>query len=192
MNSLNSTPNSELTHPTVHWKFLPWSLVVNVVIVQLISHVRLFGISWTTACQAPLSSTVSWSLLKFMSIELVMLSSHFILCHPLLFWPLIFPSIRIFSNESSLHIRWPKYWSFSFSISPSSEYSRLILLGLTGLSSLQPKGLSRAFSSTTIQRHQFFSIQPYLWSNSPTTHYNWKNHSFDYTDLCQQSDVSAF
>ena len=126
MNSLNSTPNSELTHPTVHWKLLPWCLVVNVVIVQLISHVRLFGISWTTACQAPLSSTVSWSLLKFMSIELVMLSSHFILCHPLLFWPLIFPSIRIFSNESSLHIRWPKYWSFSFSISPSNDYSGFI------------------------------------------------------------------
>jgi len=126
MNSLNSTPNSELTHPTVHWKFLLGCLVVNVVIVQLLSHVQLFGISGTTACQAPLSSTVSWSLLKFMSIELVMLSNHLILCHPLLFWPLIFPSIRVFSNESSLCIRWPKYWSFSFSISPSNDYSGFI------------------------------------------------------------------
>ena len=127
-----------------------------------------------------------------MSIVSMMLSNYLILCCTFLLLPSIFPIIKVFSNELALRIRWPKYWSFSFSISPSSEYSQLILLGLTGLSSLQPKGLSRAFSSTTIQRHQFFSIQPYLWSNSHTTHYNWKNHCFDYTDLCQQSDVSAF
>ena len=77
----------------------------------------------------------------------------------------VFPSIKLFSSESALHIRWPKYWSFSFSISPSSEYSGLIPLGLTGLTSLLSKGLSRTFSSTTVWNHQFFGTQPSLWSN---------------------------
>ena len=81
---------------------------------------------WAAACQASLSITIFWSLLKLMSIELVMPSNHLILCHPLLLLPSIFPSIRVFSNESALHMRWPKYWSFSFSISPSNEYSGLI------------------------------------------------------------------
>ena len=81
---------------------------------------------WTVACQASLSSVISWSLGKLMSIELVMPSNHLILCRPLLLLPSIFPSIRVFPNESALHIRWPKYWSFSFSISPSNEYSGLI------------------------------------------------------------------
>ena len=80
------------------------------------------AVPWTAAYQAPLRSTISQSLLKFMSIELVMLSNHLILCHPLLLLPSVFPSIRVFSNESALHIRWPKYWSFSFSISPTNEY----------------------------------------------------------------------
>ena len=92
-----------------------------------------------------------------MSIESVMPSNHLILCYPLLFPPSIFPSIRVFSNESVLCIRWPKYWSFSFS--PSNEYSGLISLGLTGLISLQSKGLSRVFSNTTVQKHQFFGNQ---------------------------------
>ena len=94
--------------------------------VQLLSHVQLFVTPWTVAQQASLSITNSWSLLKPMSIESVMPSNRLILCHPLLLLPSIFPSIRVFSNESVLHIRWPKYWSFSFSISPSSEYSGLI------------------------------------------------------------------
>ena len=81
---------------------------------------------WAAACQASLSITIFWSLLKLMSIELVMPSNHLILCHPLLLLPSIFPIIRVFSNESALHMRWPKYWSFSFSISPSNEYSGLI------------------------------------------------------------------
>ena len=97
-----------------------------VIVVQLLSRVWLFATPQTEACQASLSSTISRSLLKLMSIELVMLSNHLILCCPLLFLPSIFPSIRVFSNESALHIRWPKYWSFSFS--PSSEYSGLISL----------------------------------------------------------------
>ena len=95
-------------------------------VVQSLSHVRLFATPWTTAHQASLSFTLPQSLLKPMSIKLVMPSNHLILCHPLLLLPSIFPSIRVFSNELALHIRWPKYWSFSFSISPSNEYSGLI------------------------------------------------------------------
>ena len=93
--------------------------------IQLLSHVRLFATPWTAACQASLSITSSQSLLKLMSIESVMPSNHLILCHPLLL-PSIFPSIRVFSSESVLHIMWPKYWRFSFSINPSNEYSGLI------------------------------------------------------------------
>ena len=113
--------------------------------IQLLSHVQLFATPWTAACQASLSISKSRSLLKFMSIESVMPSSHLILCHPLLLPPSIFPSIRVFSNESVLHIRWPKYWSFSFSISPSNEYSRLISCQMDWLISLLSKGLSRVF-----------------------------------------------
>ena len=91
------------------------------VVVQLLSRVWLFVTPWTAACQASLSFTISWNLLKFMSVKLVMPSNHLILCHPLLL-PSIFPSLRVFSNKSALHIRWPKYWSFPFSISPSTEY----------------------------------------------------------------------
>ena len=94
--------------------------------VQLLSHVQLFVISWTAACQASLSNTNSSTLLKLMSIESVMPSSHLILCRPLLLLPSIFPSIMVFSNKSVLHIRWPKYWHFRFIISPSNEYSGLI------------------------------------------------------------------
>ena len=94
--------------------------------VQSLSHVQLFVTPWTAARQASLSITNSWSLLKLVSIELVMPSNHLILCHPLLFLPSIFPRIRVFSSESVLHIRWPKCWSFFFSISPSNEYSGLI------------------------------------------------------------------
>ena len=92
-------------------------------VVQLLTCVQLFGTLWTAVQQASLSFTVSQSLLKLMSIESVMLSKHLILCYPLFLLPSIFPSIKVFSNESVLHIRWPKHWSFSFSISPSSEYS---------------------------------------------------------------------
>ena len=123
---------------------------------------------WTAACQVPLSFTLSQSWLKLMSIESVMPSNHHILCHPLLLLPSIFPSIRLFSDESALHIRWPKYWSVSFSISPFHECSGLISfrIGLTGLISLQSKGLSKVFSNTTVQKHQLFDAQPSLWSNS--------------------------
>ena len=133
--------------------------------VQLLSHVRLFVTPWNAAQQASLSITSSWSLLKLMSIALVMPFNHLVLCCPLLLLPSIFPSIRVFSNESALHIRWPKYWSISFNISPPNEYSDWFPLGLTGLI-LQSKGLSRVFFSTTVQKHQFFSAQPSLYSSS--------------------------
>ena len=116
--------------------------------VQSFSRVRLFATPWTVACQASLSITNSWSLPKPMSIESVMPSSHLILCRPLLLLPSIFLSIRVFSMSQFFCIRWPKYWSFSFNISPTNEQS--------GLISLQSKGLSSIFSNTTVQKHQFF------------------------------------
>ena len=112
---------------------------------------------WTAARQASLSITSSWSLLKLT--ESVMPSYHFTLCRPLLLLPSILPSTRVFSNESILHIRWPKFWSFSFSISPSNEYSGLISFRMDWWISLQSKGLSRVFSNTTVQKHRFFSAQ---------------------------------
>ena len=116
---------------------------------------------WIAAWQASLSVTYSWSLLKLMSIESVIPSSHLILSRPLLLLPPFPPSIKVFSNESTLCMRWPKYWSFSFSISPSNEHPGLISFRITwtGWISLQSKGLSRIFSNTTVQKHQFFGIQ---------------------------------
>ena len=131
--------------------------------VQSLSHVRLFATPWTAAHQASLSITNSRSLLKLMSIELVMPSN---LCRPLLLPLSIFHSIRIFSNKSVLCIKWPKYWSFSFSISPSNEYSGLISFRMDWLDPRQSKGLLRVFSNTTVQKHQFFSAQLSLYSNS--------------------------
>ena len=122
---------------------------------------------WTAAHQASLSITNSRSLFKLTSIELVMPSDHLILCCPLLLPPSIFPSIRVFSNESVLHIRWPEYWSFSFNISPSNEHSELISFRMDWLDLLAVQ-VSRVFSNTTVQKHQFFSAQPSLWSNSHT------------------------
>ena len=129
--------------------------------VQSISHVRLFATPWTAARQASLSITNSRSSPKPMSIESVMWSNHLILCCPLLLLPPTFPNIRVFSNESALRIRWPKYWSFSFKISPSNEHPGLGVhpLGWTGWISLQSKGLSRVFSNSTVQKHQFFGAQ---------------------------------
>jgi len=108
--------------------------------VQSLSHVRLFATPWTEACQASLSITNSWSLPKLMSITLVMPSNHLILCHPLLLLPSIFPSIRVFSSESVLCIRWPKYWSFSFSMSPSNDYSGLLSFRVDWLDLLAVQG----------------------------------------------------
>ena len=128
--------------------------------VQSLSHVRLFVTPWTMARQASLPITNSQSLLKLMSIESVMPSNHLILCRPLFLLPSVFPSIRVFSNESALCFRWPKYWSFSFNISLSSKHSGLISFCMDWWIFLQSKGLSRVFSNTTVQKHQFFSSQP--------------------------------
>ena len=134
--------------------------------VQSLSHVRLFATPWTAACQASLSITNSQSPPKLMSIELVMPSNHLILCPPLLLLPSIFPSIRVFSNESVLCIRWPKYWSFSFSISPSNEYSGLISFRMDWLDVLAVQGtlkclLQHHSSKASILRlSDFFTVQP--------------------------------
>ena len=127
--------------------------------VQLLSHVRLFATPWTATRQASLSITNSWSLFKLTSIELVMPSNHLIFCHSLLLPPSIFPSIRAFSNESALHITWPEYWSFSFNINPSNESLGLISFRMDWLDLLASKGLSRVFSNTTVQKHQFFGFR---------------------------------
>ena len=123
--------------------------------IQPLSPVRLFVTPWIAERQASLSITNSRSPLKLTSIESVMPSNHLILCHLLL--PSIFLNISVFSNESALHIRWPKYWSFSFNISPSNENPGLISLRMDWLDVLQSKGLSRVFSNTTVQKHLFFS-----------------------------------
>ena len=141
--------------------------------VQSLSHVRLFATPWTAAHQASLSFTISQNLLKLMSIESVMPSNHLILCRPLLFPPSIFPSIRVFSNELVLHIRWPKYWSFSFNISPSNEYSGLISFKIDWFDLLAVhrtlKSLLQHHSSKSsiLWRSAFFVVQfshPYLTS----------------------------
>ena len=127
--------------------------------VQSLSHVWLFLTPWTAAHKASLSITNSQTLLKLMPIKSVMPSNHPIFCHPFLLLPSIFSSIKVFPKESDLHIRWPKYWSFSFSISPSNDIQDWFLLGLTDLISLQSKGLLGVFSNTTVQNHQFFRAQ---------------------------------
>ena len=136
------------------WRKLSGDLQLEKHVVQLPSRVRPFATPWTAALQAFLSFTISWSLLKLMSIESVMLSNRLILCRPLLLLPSVFPSIRVFPNESALRIRWPKYWSFGFSISPSDAYSELISFRLNWFDFL---AVSRVFSNTTVRKHQFFS-----------------------------------
>ena len=144
--------------------------------VQLLSHVQLFATPWTAACQASLSIIISRCLLKLMSTELVMLSNHLILCYPLLLLPSIFPTIRVFSNESALPIRWPKYWSFSFNTSPSNEYSGLISFRMDWLDLLAVQGTLKSLlqhdsSKVSIVQHSsFFIVQlshPYMTLEKP-------------------------
>ena len=148
-------------------------------IVQQFNCVQLFATPWTAAHQASLSFTITQSLFKLMSIESVMPSNHLILCRPLLL-PSIFPSIGVFLNESALHIRWPKYWSFSFSISPSSEYSGLISFRMDWLDLLAVQGTLKESSATS----QFKSINSlalsFLYGLTLTSiHDYWENHSLD-------------
>jgi len=133
--------------------------------VKSLSHVRLFATPWTAARQGLLFFTNSWILGKLISIELVIPSNHLILFHPLLLLPSIFPSNRVFSNESVLHISWLKYCRFYLNIGPSNEYSQLISFKMTGWISMQYKGLSRVLSNTTVQNHQFFIAHHSLWCN---------------------------
>ena len=134
---------------------------------------------WTAAHQASMSFTISWSLLKLMSVESVMPSSHLILCRPLLLLPSIPPSIRVFSNESALHIRWPKYWSFSLSVSPSNDYSGLISLRMDWLHLLAVQGTLKSLlqhhssKASILWRSTFFIVQLTF------VHDHWKNHSLD-------------
>ena len=135
------------------------------IVVQSLSHVRLFATPWTETCQASLSITISWSLLKLMSIKLVMPSNHLILCRPLLLPPLIFPSIRVFSNKSVLPIRWPKYWSFSFSTGPYNEYSGLISFRMNWLDLLAVQRTLKCLlqhhisKASILWRSAFFIVQ---------------------------------
>ena len=157
--------------------------------VQSLSCVRLFVTPWTAACQASLSIINSWNLLKLMSTESVMPSNHLILCCSLLLPPSIFPSIRVFSNESALLIRWPKYWSFSFNMSLSNEYSRLISFRMDWLDLLAVQGTRKSL----LQHHSSKAsvLQPSVFFTVQLSHL-WKNHSLDYTDICWQSNISAF
>ena len=138
--------------------------------IQSLSHIRLFATPWTAARQASLSITNSWSLLRLMSIEQVMPSSHLILCRPLLLPPSIFPRVRVFSNESVLRIRWPKRWSFSFSISPSKEYSGLIFFRMDWLDLLAVQGTLksllqyRSSKASILRCSAFFIVQALRYS----------------------------
>ena len=155
--------NNNQTHSEkVRFQFLsPLALAV-----QSLSCVRLFATPWTAAHQASLSFTISQSLLKLMSTEPVMPSNHFILCHPNILLPSIFSSIRVFSNESALHIRWPKYWSFSFSISPSNEYSGLISFRIDWFDLLAVQGTLKSLLQHHNLKALILGVQPSLWSNS--------------------------
>ena len=166
---------------------------VSVSSVQSLSRVRLFATPWITARQASLSISNSWSLLKLMSIKSVMPSSHLILCHPLLLLPPIPPSIRVFSNELTLLIRWPKYWSFSFSISPSNGHPGLIFFRMNWLDLLAVQGTLKSLlqyhssKASILQCSAFFTVQlshPYLTTG--------KNIALTKTDLCWQSNVFDF
>ena len=152
---------------------------------QSLSRVRLFETPWSAAHQASLSITNSQSSLKLMSIVSAMLSNCPILCHPLLLLPSIFPSIRVFSSESALHIRWPKYWSFSFNISASNEYSGLISFRMDWLDLLAVQGTLKSLLQHPSSKASIFLALSFLYSPTFTSiHEYWKNHIFHSKDLC--------
>ena len=159
--------------------------------VQLLSRVRLFATPWTAARQASLSITNSWTLLKSMSIESVMTSNYLIFCCPLLL-PSIFPSIRVFSNESVLHITWPNYWSFSLSICPSSEYSGLISFRMDWLDLLAVQGTLKSLLQHHSSKASILRCSAFFIVQLTSIHDYRKNHSLDYMDLFWQNIASAF
>ena len=148
-----------------HNVYLKYMFHSDIIVVQLLSHVHLFATPWTAACHTSLSFTISRSLLKLMSIESEIPSNHLILCHSLLL-PSVFPRIRVFSNESVLRIRWPKDWSFNFSISPSNEYSGLISLSIVWLDLLEVQGTLKSLlqhhssKASILWLSAFFIVQP--------------------------------
>ena len=185
----------------VRYSLFKYLTQVVAVVVQLLRQVWLFATSWTVAHQAPLSSSVSQSLLRFISIVSVVLSNHLILYHPFLLLLSIFSNIRFLSNESALHIRWPKYWSFSFSHShgsfsfnnsPSNEYSRLISFRVDQFDLLAVQGTLKNLLQQHNWKASVLSAQPSLWSSPHIRIWYWINYSFDCRDLCWPSDVSAF
>ena len=156
--------------------------------VQFFSHVRFFATLWTAACHASLFITISWSLFKLMSIKLVMPSNHLILCRPLLFLPSIFPSIRVFSNESALCMRWPKYWSFS--ISPFNEYSGLISFRIAWFDLLAVQGSLESFlqhhssKASVLQCSAFFMVQPIILIKTEISAYKFDCCCYSVAKLC--------
>ena len=153
--------------------------------VQSLSHVWLFVIPYTATHQAPCPSPNPRACSNSLFVQWVMSSNHLILCHHLLLLLSIYPSIRVFSNESVLCIRWPKHWSFSFSISPSNEYSELISFRMDWFDLLAAQGLSRVFSNTTVQSINSLALSFLYGPTLTSIHDYWKNHSFDYMDLCR-------
>ena len=162
------------------------------VVVQLPSHVQLPGTPRTAARQAALSFTISWSLLKLVSIEPMMPSNHLILYRPLLLLPPVFPSIRIFSSELAFHIRWPKYWSFNISIGASSEYSGLISFRIDWFDLLAVQEILKSSPALQIKRINSLALSLLYGPILTSICDYWKIHTFDYTDLCQKSDIPAF
>ena len=145
---------------------MTYLFIIRFVGLQSLSSVQLFATPWTAACQTSLSITNSWNLLKLMFIESMMPSNHLILCHPLLLLPSIFPSIRVFSNESVLCITWTEYWSFSFSISPSNEYSVLISFWIDWLDLLAVQGTLKSLLQHHSSKASVLWCSPSLWSSS--------------------------
>ena len=172
------------------WSSFSWLLLLVAVVVRSLSHVCIFATPWTAACQVHLFFTISQNLLNLISIESVMSSNNIVLCHLLLLLS-IFPIIRVFSNELTLRIRWPKDWSFSLSLSPSNEYSGFMSFKIDWFDLLAVQGKlesSPAHFESINSLALSFIYGPTLIS----VHDYWKNHRFDYTDLCWQSNVSAF
>ena len=180
-------PQLRCPSPVIHFTFVGWSPFLQTVQFSSVTQ------SCPTLCDPMDFSTPCFPVLHYLQ-ELAQTLVHchpaISSCHPLLL-PSIFPSMRVFSNESALHIRWPKYWRFSFSISSSMNIQGWFPLELTGLISLQSNRLSRVFQ-TTIQRNQLFGLQPSFWSTLTFMHDYWRNHSCDYVHFCQQSNVSTF
>ena len=163
-----------------------------VIAVQSLNHVRPFANPWTIAYQSSLSFTIPQSLLKFMCIVSMIPSNHLILCHPHLLLSSILPSIRVFSNESALCIRWPKHWSFSFSISPSNEYSGLISFRIDWFDLLAVQGTLKSPPALQFESVNSSALSLLYGTTLTSIHDYWKNHSFDYTDLGWQREVFAF